>query len=941
MASRVLRVVISGDATGAERAFKATEKGADSLFGSVSQLGKAFRDADGGMDKLSVLGDGLTGIGTKLTRNVTLPLAGVGLAAGKLAMDFEASFAQIEGLVGVTGQDLEDLRQSALKLAGETGKAPRELAEGLYFLTSAGLDAATAQEALEYAAKGSAAGLGEVKTLADVSTSALAAYSKSGLTVAESFDIITAAVRLGKLEAPQLAAALGRVIPAAEAAGVSFADVNSAVATMSLTGLQASEGVVGLQGILKAVAKPSSEAARELENVGLSVEGLQKHLREKGLLATLRLLKERFGDNETALRRWAGEANAAGAVLSITGQDAARVDGIFEGVANSAGDMTRAFDVFSNTASFKVSAAFAEIQASGIRIGEALLPTVAKIAEAVAVAAAAFTDLPESVQTAVIALGILAAAAGPVLVAVGSLLTLAAKVGPLVATVTTTVKGVAASAGALHAAGGAAGLLTGALSGLVKILASPVFIAVAGFAGIVSLKGRLDEARKSAEDTAQALYELNTGRLGGAAGGSATLEAYNAQIDELKRKLNDRSIVGAGKYLADALTLGKAPIESAMDWKQEIDGVIKKRDELLNSRGSVKTFAEALLGGSTGPTLDPLILKMGEFAAKVPQARGTLDDLAASLEDLAVKSGINLNSPVEDWLPSLAKAYEDSQRLGNEGSAAVFDFGDALGDVADEAGMLEQKIKDIRTASEWTFDLLFGVQDAEIQWFDTLARSLETLNGNITDTGLEWDLSTAKGRANAKAVADIVRGGEVYIENLRDQKLSAEELTQKKEDQIHTMEIEFERLGLNKEEVRRYTDAVRSIPTHRGTTITVDAESALARIARVKSEMASIKNAYAYVDVDQITYFPRQAKGGYSLSGGWSWVGERGPELMHVPTGATVVPLTDRHVQNLAEGSGMGGTTVVHNTTIVRGDILSDRRRTELASTASRRGYTG
>lgn len=48
---------------------------------------------------------------------------------------------------------------------------------------------------------------------------------------------------------------------------------------------------------------------------------------------------------------------------------------------------------------------------------------------------------------------------------------------------------------------------------------------------------------------------------------------------------------------------------------------------------------------------------------------------------------------------------------------------------------------------------------------------------------------------------------------------------------------------------------------------------------------------------------PGQAEGGTTIRPGLSWVGEKGPELMHMPRGASVIPL-DRM------GSGGGGTNV-------------------------------
>lgn len=51
-------------------------------------------------------------------------------------------------------------------------------------------------------------------------------------------------------------------------------------------------------------------------------------------------------------------------------------------------------------------------------------------------------------------------------------------------------------------------------------------------------------------------------------------------------------------------------------------------------------------------------------------------------------------------------------------------------------------------------------------------------------------------------------------------------------------------------------------------------------------------------------YVPGQATGGVTTSGGLSWVGERGPELLNLPTGAQVIPLS-----KIGGGSG-GGATV-------------------------------
>ena len=43
------------------------------------------------------------------------------------------------------------------------------------------------------------------------------------------------------------------------------------------------------------------------------------------------------------------------------------------------------------------------------------------------------------------------------------------------------------------------------------------------------------------------------------------------------------------------------------------------------------------------------------------------------------------------------------------------------------------------------------------------------------------------------------------------------------------------------------------------------------------------------------------------MGSGWSWIGEAGPELMHMPAGASVVPLPPGGYNNAMNSSGFGG----------------------------------
>jgi hypothetical protein len=95
-------------------------------------LNKAIRDiqrAEGAFNKFVVgteaIGTSMKNTGKSLAMNVTAPLALAGGAAAKLTMDFDSSMTKIVSLVGLGADEVDSMRESVLKLAGNTGKAPQ------------------------------------------------------------------------------------------------------------------------------------------------------------------------------------------------------------------------------------------------------------------------------------------------------------------------------------------------------------------------------------------------------------------------------------------------------------------------------------------------------------------------------------------------------------------------------------------------------------------------------------------------------------------------------------------------------------------------------------------------------------------------------------------------------------------------------------------------
>src|SRR5210317_1136443 len=258
------------------------------LTGDASRLSASLNTASG---KLKSFGSNVKNIGASLQR-VAVPLALAGGAAIKLGMDFDKSMTQIKSLVGVASAEVDKMGKAARQMAINTGKSSTEAADALFFITSAGLRGSEAMDVLDASLKAAAVGLGETSTVADLATSAMNAYGSATLSATDATDVMVSAVREGKLEASELAGAMGGVLPIASNMGVKFHEVGAAFAALSRTGTGASEAATQIRGILSSLLKPTTQAEAALTQMKLSSAGLRKSLKEDGLLATLEILKK-------------------------------------------------------------------------------------------------------------------------------------------------------------------------------------------------------------------------------------------------------------------------------------------------------------------------------------------------------------------------------------------------------------------------------------------------------------------------------------------------------------------------------------------------------------------------------------------------------------------------------------------------------------------------
>ena len=371
---------------------------------------------------LTRFGSKMKNVGSNLTSKVTMPLALAGGASIKMALDFESSMTKIQTLVGATAEQMNQYAAGVKNISTETAIAQKDLADGLFFITSAGLQGEEALSALEVSAKASAMGMGEMDSIANALTSVMTAYADENMTAARAGDLLHETLKQGKFDAGQFMDKLGSVIPVAAAAGISMEELGAASATMSKLSGDAAGTLTSMKGLMMALLKPSEQQKEILDGLGLSTDELGQMM-DNSLMGTLEFLFKNLEGNNEELLTMFGNSKAVVGALSTMGLQADTYAQVLDGMNNSQGNINDGMEILENTAGHKLKKAFTELQNVGIELGNILLPVVTKIAKGFSKFMKFFTGLDSTTKKTIVAIGLLAAAIGPVISIVGSLVT--------------------------------------------------------------------------------------------------------------------------------------------------------------------------------------------------------------------------------------------------------------------------------------------------------------------------------------------------------------------------------------------------------------------------------------------------------------------------------------------------------------------------------------
>lgn len=402
---------------------------------TLSSMGKAH-DSFG--TKMQSVGRKMSSVGSSMTRNLTLPIIGVGIASVKTAMDFEKSQNTFHAVAGVSGAALDDMSDLAIKMGQDTVFSSNEAMQAMVELSKAGIAPADIKAgALASTLDLATAGDLELAEAAGIAANAMNIFGLKGDQAAQAADALVGAADASSANVDDLAQGLAQGGMAAHAAGLSLQETTGALAAFSKAGMAGSDAGTSLKTFMLNLIPTSVKAKETMHDLGLSFEDAQ------GNILPLTEIADELAGGMKGLT----QAEQQAALKTMFGTDAYRAAQIV--LENGSEGLEKYIKATSNAGNASKTAAAkmkglpgaieslkGSLETAALKIGQALTPVVKDAAKWITKMANAFSDMSPKTQETILKIAAFVAILGPlikiggvVLSPLGKMVNLFSKIG--------------------------------------------------------------------------------------------------------------------------------------------------------------------------------------------------------------------------------------------------------------------------------------------------------------------------------------------------------------------------------------------------------------------------------------------------------------------------------------------------------------------------------
>lgn len=705
---------------------------------AMTRAGSTARTVASGMEntgrKSALIASGMTAAG--------LAVAAFGVAAVKMAADFDQQMSTVQANTGATSAQMDQLRAAAIEAGASTVYSASDSADAINDLGKAGMsvtDILTGglSGALNLAASDGMA----VGDAAEYMANALSMFHLKGSQASQVADTLAAGAGKAVGNVSDFGEALNNCGAQANSFGMNVQETTGVLALFAQNGTIGAEAGTQLNSMLMKLAAPSAEAANTMKELGISAYDAQGHFvgmanfagqlqkAEKNLTdeqrnqanATIfgsyaiKAANYLYEAGESGVNKWTKAVSESGYAAE---QAAAKNNNLKGDLENLSGSM----------------------ESLMISVGEGAQGPLRKMVQGLDTLVDAFAGLPSGAQQTIVAMASLAGVFG-----------------------------------AVHKA-------AGNLNGSTSTMANNIGLAIDPIQRV-----------KTALGSAQTAFDLFKGSSMSA---SEQMEAFGTSASKAQLKTAGFKAIGSsvmnllGGPWGIALTVAGVALSAFINRQQKAKEAAEQLQSALESGSNIsETIAGAYQDMSSGGVklttwLDKAGISLTDMTSAAMGNEAALKRVNKQIKEID-KPGIGgtAAAAIKKALKEESKAYDDASKKANEKSKAAKNAVDADGKSASAAKEAASANKDLADsasdASEGIDDLvqaLFGLESGNLtadQAVDQLNQKIGELSDTCKDNGVVFDQSgnlldrfSEQGTKTKQALEDIASSAQNAAEKI-------------------------------------------------------------------------------------------------------------------------------------------------------------------------------
>lgn len=705
---------------------------------AMTRAGSTARTVASGMEntgrKSALIASGMTAAG--------LAVAAFGVAAVKMAADFDQQMSTVQANTGATSAQMDQLRAAAIEAGASTVYSASDSADAINDLGKAGMsvtDILTGglSGALNLAASDGMA----VGDAAEYMANALSMFHLKGSQASQVADTLAAGAGKAVGNVSDFGEALNNCGAQANSFGMNVQETTGVLALFAQNGTIGAEAGTQLNSMLMKLAAPSAEAANTMKELGISAYDAQGHFvgmanfagqlqkAEKNLTdeqrnqanATIfgsyaiKAANYLYEAGESGVNKWTKAVSESGYAAE---QAAAKNNNLKGDLENLSGSM----------------------ESLMISVGEGAQGPLRKMVQGLDTLVDAFAGLPSGAQQTIVAMASLAGVFG-----------------------------------AVHKAAGNFNGSTSTMANNIGLAIDPI------------------QRVKTALGSAQTAFDLFKGSSMSA---SEQMEAFGTSASKAQLKTAGFKAIGSsvmnllGGPWGIALTVAGVALSAFINRQQKAKEAAEQLQSALESGSNIsETIAGAYQDVSSGGVklttwLDKAGISLTDMTSAAMGNEAALKRVNKQIKEID-KPGIGgtAAAAIKKALKEESKAYDDASRKANEKSKAAKNAVDADGKSASAAKEAASANKELGSsasdASSQIDDLvqaLFGLESGNLtadQAVDQLNQKIGELSDTCKDNGVVFDQSgnlldrfSEQGTKTKQALEDIASSAQNAAEKI-------------------------------------------------------------------------------------------------------------------------------------------------------------------------------